>query len=56
MDAIDKRLVSPHVNKPVLDGHLKRLTQQLQNIGALATAGQALTAPLANLAHWIGQL
>ena len=56
MDAIDEGLVSPHVNKPILDGHLKRLTHQLQNIGALATAGQALAAPLANLGHWIGQL
>jgi len=56
MDALDEGLVSPHVDKPVLDGHLTRLTRQLQDIGALAAAGQALTVPLTNLAHWIGQL
>jgi len=56
MDALDEGLASPQVNKSALDGHLKRLTQLLQNAGALATAGQALAVPLTNLAHWIGQI
>jgi len=56
MDAIDEGLVSPHVDKPALAGHLTRLTQQFQNIEALATAGSALAAPLANLAHLMRQL
>ena len=54
MDGIDEILASPHVSKRAVAGRLKRLAAQLQNIGALATAGQALAAPLANLAHWVG--
>lgn len=54
MDDIDEGLASPHVNKRALAGRLERLARQLQNIGVLATAGQALAAPLANLAHWMG--
>ena len=54
IDEADKELASPQPNRRALGERLQRLTQILRDAGALATAGQALTTTLTNLAHWFG--
>jgi hypothetical protein len=54
IDGMDEELSASRPNKSALAGRLRNLTQLLQGVGALATAGEALRAPLENLAHWFG--
>jgi hypothetical protein len=56
MSTVGQGLASSRADKPFLDKHVQRLTQQLRSIGALAAAGQALEGPLRDLTHWISQL
>jgi hypothetical protein len=51
---LDAELTSARPDKRTMDKRLQRLTKILQNVGALAAAGQALSVPLENLGRWIG--
>lgn len=54
MDGVDRELTSTQPNKKAVAGRIRRLTHLLQDVGALAQAGQALSSSLHGLGHWLG--
>ena len=53
---IESDLRQPQPDRTRVAPRLERLTRILLAAGSLASAGSALVAPLATLAHWLGTL
>ncbi len=56
VDELESDLAAARPDRAAVASRLNRLTQILLSAGALASAGHALTRPLAALASWLGDL